>query len=115
MTLTLELSPEVEAELRAKAERAGQDVGSYITGVLTRFTVSDASIEALAGAQAGLRPDSFLPGAASTTEAARLAAIDEGMGKFTHLGISSADVRREREKDKEREERFNGSFGRKAA
>ena len=109
MTLTLELSPEVEAELRAKAERAGQDVGSYVAGVLVRFTVSGA------GAQAGLRPDSFLPSAASTTEAARLAAIDEGMGKFARLGISSADVRREREKDKEREERFNDSFGRKAA
>lgn len=83
MTLTLELPPEIEEQLRTKAAKAGQDVGTYVAHILASTAASNES-----------------------GEAARLAAIRSLRGKYAELGISSEDITRERQKDMKREERF---------
>ena len=93
MTLTLDIAPEVEAALTEKARRRGLALTAYLL-------------------DAALRDEAKEPGDA---EKARLAAIEAVAGKYAHLSISSAGVRAEREHDRQREERFNGQFEKKAA
>jgi hypothetical protein len=118
MTLTVELSPEVEAQLKARAEQAGQDINTYAQRVLSRDAAAGAmTIEAAIASQTDIHEGYNLP-SPNAAEATRLAAIDEGMGKFAHLkerGFNSAMIRAEREKDKQREERFNDTTGKRAA
>ena len=46
MTLTLELTPEVEAALRRKAAREGQDMTTYMQAIVEREAQEDTEEEA---------------------------------------------------------------------
>ncbi len=84
MTLTIEVAPEKEAILRAKAARRGLPLNDYVREVVEHDADQEAPDEA---------------------EVARLATIDSLKGKYAHLGITSADIRAERQRDLEREAR----------
>ncbi len=49
MTLTLELTPEVEARLRRKAAREGQDIAAYLLSVVNREAQEDSEEEQTEG------------------------------------------------------------------
>ena len=96
MTLTLEIAPEIEAALAEKARRRGLALTAYLVDAALRDEV-ETKTEVPANA-----------------EQARQAAIKALAGKYAHLNISSAAIRAERDKDKQREDRFNDIFGEKA-
>jgi hypothetical protein len=111
MTLTVELSPKAETELRRRAARAGIDVSTYVAQLLEITAENGSDLEVLLS---GRIPENHIPDALpvspTANEAARLAAIDDLMGKCEHLNISTADLRAERERDKIHEDRFNHLF-----
>jgi len=49
MTLTLELTPEVEAALRRKAAREGQEIAAYLLSVVNREAQEDSEEEQTEG------------------------------------------------------------------
>ena len=80
MTLTLELSSEVEQALTQAAAARGLSLDAYAADVLRQ--------------------------SAQTAEIARLAAIEEVGGKYAHLlnlGVSSTALRQERDAELQRE------------
>lgn len=91
--LTLPLTPELESKLEAEAAKRGLQAPEYalrlIEGFLKPETVSDPA------------------------EQARLDAIDALMGAAANSSFSTAELRRERDKEREvEEERHSRRFGR---
>ncbi len=80
MTLTLELTAREQAVLEAKAAQMGVPVERYAMGVLQHDVEADDTITGTPRQRAS------------------------GFGKFAHLNLSSADVRRDRCEEVAREE-----------
>ena len=98
MTLTLHLSPEVEARLRAAAQKQGLDPDEMAEQLL----------------------QTYLPAVSQEVSTTRMATPERGpafvalvkkiRGKFAHtsLDLATEALHRERQADKEREERHLG-------
>jgi hypothetical protein len=113
MTLTLELSPEVEQALNEVAEATGNTPVDYAAQILASHLEPAVVILQSTGRINRQVP---APTGEGKTEAARRAAIGALKGKYAHLkerGFTSAAIRAERERDKQREDRFIDAFERK--
>lgn len=92
MTLILELPTEFESALKLVARTEGHSESACATQILATHLLP------------------FVPRASQTTdEEARHAAIDAVAGKYAWMGLSTANLRMERERDRIREERFCGA------
>ena len=95
MSITIELTPPEEAELKAHADRTGVSLREYVRALIRMATtVPESRGQAVT---AGNQP-------AVTSEDERIAAIDRVMGKYSSRGGSSEDFMRRKHEDTEREE-----------
>ena len=93
MTLTLELSPALEARLKALARTRGVDPVEIATELLADHLPVAPAEPLQNGTTATLERDLD-----------RVARVQSIRGKYAHLGVRVEDLHRERQAEKEREE-----------